>query len=333
MAREFAQIRLTIWGDQDYTGLNLEQQGIYKMLFSQPTTNLAGVLDFLPTRLARLAHGLTAAKVTRLVKELEARDFVFLDEDTEEVLIRSMIRVSGAWKSPTSAKSIVANVEQTLSPKLKSILLSELHRAIGEAEQEGKWDQAATHLRGAADALTRAGIHPWQRGSGGGSAYPNTPPNALGVAGEGEGEGDVREGERHGAIERSQPEAFDEWWKHWRRKKAKGDAEKAFPNALKEAGLTALCEGATRYFDWIDRNNIEPRYIVGPGKWLRDKRWEDELEDRGPQNRARTSERIDGSLNLIQRLEQEQQWNSPKQLDSSQPQQLSATPSQPTTNE
>lgn len=305
MAREFAQIRLTIWGDQDYTSLNLEQQAVYKMLASQPTTNLAGVLDYLPTRLARLADGLTAAKVTKLVKELEARNFVFLDEDTEEVLVRSMIRVSGAWKSPTSAKSIGANVEQTLSVKLKSILLSELQRAIAEAEEEGKWDQAATHLRGVTDALTRAGIHPWRRGSGGGNAYPQTPPNAGGMPGEGEGEGDVREGERQGAIERSQPDSFDQWWEHWPRKKSIGDARKAFPKALRAAGLPALIEGTQRYAAWIQRNRVDDRYVVGPGRWLREERWADELVDRSPDagnGRATATDRMRAGWDLTQQL-------------------------------
>lgn len=307
MAREFAQIRLTIWGDQDYTSLNLEQQALYKMLASQSTINLAGVLDFLPTRLARLANGLTAAKVTKLVKELEARNFVFLDEDTEEVLVRSMIRVSGAWKSPTSAKSIVANVEQTLSVKLKSILLSELQRVIAEAEAEGKWDQAATHLRGVTEVLTRAGIHPWRRGSGGGNAYPHTSPNAGGMPGEGEGEGDVREGERQGAIEpiaeTDTPPPFDQWWQHWPKKKSIGDARKAFPKALRAAGLAALIEGADRYAAWVERNRVEDQYVVGPGRWLREERWADELTDRTPGNgRPTATDRMRAGWDLTQQL-------------------------------
>lgn len=312
MAREFAQIRLTIWADQDFTGLTPEQQLVYLMLASQPTTNLAGVLDYLPTRLARLADGLTATKVTKLVKELEARNFVFLDEDTEEVLVRSMIRVSGAWKSPTSAKSIGANVEQTLSPKLKSILLSELQRAIAEAEQEGKWDQAATHFRGVADALTRAGIHPWRRGSGGGNAYPHTSPNSGGMPGEGEGEGDVREGERHGAIdaiaETETPPAFDQWWQHWPKKKSIGDARKAFPKALRAAGLPALIEGAQQYAAWVKRNRVDDQYVVGPGRWLREERWADELTDRTPGNgRATATDRMRAGWNLTQQLAAQEQ--------------------------
>lgn len=302
MAREFAQIRLSIWMDRDFTRLTAEQQLIYLMLSSQPTINLAGVLDYLPGRLARLSGGLTAAKVGRIIGELEEHAFVFLDEDTDELLVRSLIRTSGAWKTPNSAQAISLNVQQVMSRKLRSVLLTELHRTAQEAMDAGQWEKSRTVLSTCAATLERDGINPWRKGS------PN--PSPKGLPGEGEGEGDVRDGEGDGAIERSQTRPFDEWWSHWRRKKAKGDAEKAFPNALKEAGLTALCEGATRYFEWVDRNHIEDRYIVGPGRWLRDKRWADELEDRTPSSsngRPTATDRMRAGWDLTQQLAAQEQ--------------------------
>lgn len=302
MAREFAQIRLSIWMDRDFTRLTAEQQLVYLMLSSQPTINLAGVLDYLPGRLARLSGGLTAAKVGRIIGELEEHAFVFLDEDTDELLVRSLIRTSGAWKTPNSAQAISLNVQQVMSRKLRSVLLTELHRTAQEAMDAGQWEKSRTVLSTCAASLERDGINPWRKGS------PN--PSPKGLPGEGEGEGDVRDGEGDGAIERSQTRPFDEWWSHWRRKKAKGDAEKAFPNALKEAGLTALCEGATRYFEWVDRNHIEDRYIVGPGRWLRDKRWADELEDRTPSasnGRPTATDRMRAGWDLTQQLAAQEQ--------------------------
>lgn len=282
MAREFAQIRLTTWADHDATALTLEQQGMYWMLIAQPAINLAGVLDYLPGRLARLAGGLTTTKVNKLVGELQDRAFVFLDPDTDELLVRSVIRTSGAWKSPTAAKSIATNVEQTLSPRLKSVLLTELQRVCREATEAGQWEKATTHLQGAADALTRAGIHPWDRGTG----YPNAYPNARGMGGEGEGEGTGGEGDGDGANAPTAPNAFDQWWTHWPKKTSRGDAKKAFPKALRAAGLTALIDGAQRYAAWVERNRVEDRFIVGPGRWLREERWDDDLTDRAPDTPA-----------------------------------------------
>lgn len=302
MAREFAQIRLSIWMDHDFTQLTTEQQLVYLMLSSQPTINLAGVLDYLPGRLARLSAGMSAAKVGKIIDQLEDASFVFLDTDTDELLVRSLIRTSGAWKTPNSAQAIALNTQQVMSRKLRAVLLTELHRVVREAMDAGQWEKSRTVLATCAASLEHAGINPWIKGS------PN--PSPKGLPGEGEGEGDVRDGEGHGAIEPIAPRPFDEWWSHWRRKKAKGDAEKAFPNALKEAGLTALCEGATRYFEWVERNRIEDRYIVGPGKWLRDKRWADELEDRTPQSgngRPTATDRMRAGWDLTQQLAAQEQ--------------------------
>lgn len=127
--------------------------------------------------------------------------------------------------------------------------------------------------------------------------------------------------------------AFDDWWAHWPRKKSIGDARKAFPKALRAAGLPALIDGADAYSAWVDRNRVEDQYVVGPGRWLREERWADDLIDRGPQNRSRTTERIDGSLALIQQLEQEKQWKTQTQLASSPQRQLSAPTLPPTTSE
>ena len=293
MAREFAQIRLSIWMDDDFTTLSTEQQLVYLMLSSQPTINLAGVLDYLPGRLARLSGGLTAGKVGRIIGELEERSFVFLDTDTEELLVRSLIRTSGAWKTPNSAQAIALNTQQVMSRKLRAVLLTELHRIVQEAMTAGQWEKSRTVLATCAATLEHTGINPWVKGS------PN--PSVKGLPGEGEGEGDVRDGEGHGAkteIVRSTPGAFDQWWTHWLRKKAKG------------AGLTALCEGAARYFDWVERNHIEDRYIVGPGKWLRDKRWADELEDRVPSasnGRPTATDRMRAGWDLTQQLAAQEQ--------------------------
>lgn len=314
MAREFAQIRLSIWQDADFTALTAEQQLVFLMLSSQPTINLAGVLDFLPGRLARLSDGLSAAKVRRIVGELEAREFVFLDEETEELLVRSMIRTAGAWRIPNSAQAIALNVQQVMSRKLRSVLLTELRRAVAEAEGAGQWEKARGVLATCAASLVSAGINPWVKG------YANPSPNPLPGEGEGEGDGTRGEGEREGARI-GHLDSFPEWWYHWLRKKARGDAEKAYPAALKEAGLKALCEGADRYFAWVARNSIEDRYIIGPGAWLRQKRWEDELVDRAPSApRSKTTTRLDGAQQLIAQYEAQEgkviPWTGPRLLDS-----------------
>lgn len=101
---------------------------------------------------------------------------------------------------------------------------------------------------------------------------------------------------------------FDEWWTHWRRKKAIGDARKAFPAARKRATLEQLIAGADAYFAWIDRNGIADQYVIGPGAWLRQERWADELTDRQQQ---RPNREVGSRDSLVQAHFDMQQMGAP----------------------
>lgn len=101
-------------------------------------------------------------------------------------------------------------------------------------------------------------------------------------------------------LSRAQREEFDQWWTHWRRKKAVGDARKAFPAARKVATLAQLIEGADAYFAWVDRNSIADQYIIGPGAWLRQERWADELTDRTPERSPRPDRAVSSTRGLVQ---------------------------------
>ena len=93
---------------------------------------------------------------------------------------------------------------------------------------------------------------------------------------------------------------FAEWWGHWRKKKAIGDARKAFPTARKRATLEQLIAGADAYFAWVDRNVIADQYVVGPGPWLRQERWSDELTDRTPDRQQRPNRDAASAEALVQ---------------------------------
>lgn len=282
MAREFAQIRLSIWMDDDFTALTAEQQLVYLMLSSQPTINLAGVLDYLPGRLARLSGGLTASKVGKIITELENHNFVFLDEDTDEILVRSLIRTSGAWKTPNSAQAIALNAQQVMSRKLKSVLLAELRRVVQEAIEANQWEKSRTLLATGAATLERDGINPWVKGC------PNPSPKGSPGEGEGEGDGTRGDGERDGAIAPRGAivsEQFEQWWSHWRKKKARAKAFDSFKIAITKIPLDDLITATDAYFAWIDRNNIADQHILMPTTYLNQERWDDELTDHQQQHR------------------------------------------------
>jgi len=74
---------------------------------------------------------------------------------------------------------------------------------------------------------------------------------------------------------------FDEFWRSYPRKVAKGAARKAFAAALKKTDAATLIAGAARYGGATAQT--EPRFIKHPASWLNGECWNDEPErPRGP---------------------------------------------------
>lgn len=70
---------------------------------------------------------------------------------------------------------------------------------------------------------------------------------------------------------------FEDWYQHYPRKVARGQAEQAFAKA-RRAGerLETLIAGAKRYSAQVAGK--EPRYVRYPATWLNGKCWLDEPE-------------------------------------------------------
>lgn len=64
---------------------------------------------------------------------------------------------------------------------------------------------------------------------------------------------------------------FEAWYAIYPRKKARGDAERAWPKARKLASLEQLIEGAKRY-----AQSTDPKFYAYPASWLNGKQWLDE---------------------------------------------------------
>jgi hypothetical protein len=65
---------------------------------------------------------------------------------------------------------------------------------------------------------------------------------------------------------------FEEFWKVFPRKVGKGEARKAFRNALKRASAEEIVAGAKRYA----ATKPDPEFTKHPGPWLNADRWADE---------------------------------------------------------
>lgn len=128
MARGHGRILTSIWEDADFLALAQPEQRMYLFLISQPNLNHAGLLPLTLRRWARKAHGLTVAEVEKSLAMLETGRFTVMDEDTEELLIRTFVRNDGVWRMPNVMGAMVSDAQEISSKKLRRALLGEMDR-------------------------------------------------------------------------------------------------------------------------------------------------------------------------------------------------------------
>lgn len=72
---------------------------------------------------------------------------------------------------------------------------------------------------------------------------------------------------------------FDRWWGVWcpNRRVSKAEARREYRNARKDTEAQVLYDGAVAYARLTKQQGTEPRHIVHPNRWLKNRRWEDEV--------------------------------------------------------
>ena len=142
MPRTEARIFTSIWRDPVFLALSPGAQRLYMFLLSQEDLAYCGVMPLRPRRWASKAAGLTLPEMERHLKELEGTaypkpnpdpesagtPFVIADEDTEELLVRSLLRRDQAWKQPNLLKQARETADQIESRRIRGALLAELRR-------------------------------------------------------------------------------------------------------------------------------------------------------------------------------------------------------------
>ncbi|MFB6568260.1 hypothetical protein [Streptomyces noursei] len=178
MARGHGRILTSIWDDADFLALDEREQRLYLFLISQPNLNHAGLLDLTLRRWSRKARGLTSAELEKLLQALEAAHFIVMDDDTEELLIRSFVRNDGVWKQPKVMGAMVSGAMEISSWQLRSALLAEVDRIpLDELSNEpgarglSIRTQVAEHI----ETLRKAFGNPPTDPHGRGSATPSEP--------------------------------------------------------------------------------------------------------------------------------------------------------------
>ena len=132
MPRDRATIFTAIWSDADFRSLTSAEQRLYFLLNTHSTLSYAGVADWRPGRLAKTCSDMTADDVRATGSALQAKRFIFIDDESEEVLVRSYIRHDGVLNHPKLSISFVNAYAAVASPEIQGILVHELNRLRDE---------------------------------------------------------------------------------------------------------------------------------------------------------------------------------------------------------
>jgi hypothetical protein len=186
MARGHGRILTSIWEDADFIALDQQAQRLYLFLISQPNLNHAGLLDLTLRRWARKAAGLSVADLDKLLTALEHARFVVVDDDTEELLIRSFVRNDGVWRMPKVMGAMVSGALEISSPKLRKALLAEMDRIpLDELSSEptkttrGEGTSIRAQVVEHIETLRRAFGNPDPDPTRGGSGTPSATPSGT----------------------------------------------------------------------------------------------------------------------------------------------------------
>lgn len=92
MARRYAPLLTSTWQNKDFMALSSAAQRLYLVALSQQNISWCGVVSFTARRWATYSTSESARSVTKAATELVDADLIVLDEDTEELWVRSFMK-------------------------------------------------------------------------------------------------------------------------------------------------------------------------------------------------------------------------------------------------
>lgn len=136
MARTIARLQVATLEDPDFQALTINAQWTYWIILQQQRLTLAGSIDLRPSRWATAATNANADQITEGITELVEHRYVIVDDDTEELLVRTFVRhdldtsrlskntIKGFWSawagiySADLRAAVVAEIDDDLWGKL-----------------------------------------------------------------------------------------------------------------------------------------------------------------------------------------------------------------------
>jgi hypothetical protein len=176
-----------MWSDDDWRNLTREAQHLYMMLLSDPKLDYCGVTSWHPGKLAQRSSETSGAAILNAGAQLANDFFVVIDEETEEVLIRSYLRHDPIMKHPRLSVTVTKDFASIGSKKIRAAIVYELQRLKRENSDWPTWDHPAvkTVLRqNAVSAKTMPTDLPVGAATYLGVGLPNGLPSATAQPGE-----------------------------------------------------------------------------------------------------------------------------------------------------
>lgn len=161
MARRYAPVMCSIWDDEDFVALDPDAQRLYILLLSQKKLSMVGVVPYAPRNWSRGCHVTDATAIEATLAKLVAARFVIVDHDTDELLVRTMVK----HDPPKGPKSRAA-----MWRALAAVDSEALRRAIAVYIDDEIWDDTVAEPPAELKYLRNAPSDaPWDGGSDGGS--------------------------------------------------------------------------------------------------------------------------------------------------------------------
>lgn len=315
MARDYGRIRITVWQDGDFAKLTTTAQWLYFYLVTQSKIDMAGVLPWRPRMAARAANGLGIPEVEESLDLLEQAQYVFLDEDTDEILVRSFVRNDEILKSPNMAKALIKAWRGIDSSILRGIVAHEVQR-LNEDQPELKGLAQVGALL--AHHAVNPASNPFGKGFEKGLAERVQPEGFPEEMSNNHNHNHILNNHNHRGTQtgasttnasddaHNHDEQFAEFWKHYPIKRDKKKAHKAFLKALKRTSLEELIAGAKNYASDPGREEKYTKYAEG---WLNGDCWNDEPVPVG--FNSKSDQRLMQGFDLVQRTASRQLHDNP----------------------
>ena len=135
MGRE-GRILSEIWADESFQALSVRAQRLYFLLISQPDIEKNGVIPLRERRWAKGARDSTTETIWTDLLELRDAQFIVMDEDAGELLIRSYIRRDEVYRQPFPMVAAGRALRAVTSTAILETIATEIDRVVRENADE-----------------------------------------------------------------------------------------------------------------------------------------------------------------------------------------------------